>query len=377
MKGRLFLILVLFSAGIVSISGFLYFQGRKSGIRESRIIDVNELEQLGRQGDIEKLEEKSAALQESLRTAEESAGGDVNYLIIGGISLLCFMNLFLYLYFAIIRPFERMKSFAGEIARGNLDVPLRYGRSNYFGDFTWAFDSMRQEISKARACEREAIENNKTVIATLSHDIKTPIASIRAYAEGLEANMDCSMEKREKYLLVIMRKCDEVAQLTNDLFLHSISDLDKLKIDLHEIALCSFLERVVSEIAAERDDVGLVLPEEEVFVLADENRLLQVCENIINNARKYAKTAVDVSLELRDGRACITFQDFGGGMPEEDIPFVFGKFYRGKNCGEEQGSGLGLYIVRHIVDHMKGEVLIRNNADGLAVMVALPSVRIS
>lgn len=377
MKGRLFLILILFSAGIVSISGFLYFQGRKSGIRENRIIDVNELEQLGRQGDIEKLEEKSAALQESLRTTEESAGGDVNYLIIGGISLLCFIVLFLYLHFAIIRPFERMKSFAGEIAQGNLDVPLRYGRSNYFGDFTWAFDSMRQEISKARACEKEAIENNKTVIATLSHDIKTPIASIRAYAEGLEANMDCSMEKREKYLSVIMRKCDEVAQLTNDLFLHSISDLDKLKIDLHEIALCSFLERVVSEIAAERDDVGLVLPEEEVFVLADENRLLQVCENIINNARKYAKTAVDVSLELRDGRACITFQDFGRGILDEDIPFVFGKFYRGKNCGEEQGSGLGLYIVRHIVDHMKGEVLIRNNADGLAVMVALPSVRIS
>lgn len=377
MKGRLFLILILFSAGIVSISGFLYFQGRKSGIRESRIIDVNELEQLGRQGDIEKLEEKSAALQESLRATEESAGGDVNYLIIGGISLLCFIVLFLYLHFAIIRPFERMKSFAGEIARGNLDVPLRYGRSNYFGDFTWAFDSMRQEISKARACEKEAIENNKTVIATLSHDIKTPIASIRAYAEGLEANMDCSMEKREKYLSVIMRKCDEVAQLTNDLFLHSISDLDKLKIDLHEIALCSFLERVVNEIAAERDDVGLVLPEEEVFVLADENRLLQVCENIINNARKYAKTAVDVSLELRDGRACITFQDFGRGIPDEDIPFVFGKFYRGKNCGEEQGSGLGLYIVRHIVDHMKGEVLIRNNADGLAVMVALPSVRVS
>lgn len=377
MKGRLFSIVILFAAGIAFLSGFLYFKSRGSGISETRnrlVIDVNELEQLGRQGDIQGLEEKSAALQESLRSAGEGAGGDVSYLVIGGTCLLCLMALFLYLHFAILRPFERMKSFAGEIARGNLDVSLAYGRSNYFGDFTWAFDSMRREIGKARACEREAIENNKTVIATLSHDIKTPIASIRAYAEGLEANMDSSMERREKYLSVIMRKCDEVARLTNDLFLHSISDLDRLKIDRKRIALGSFLERTVTEIAAERDDVRLVLPEEEVFVLADENRLLQVCENIINNARKYAKTMVDVSLEVREGEACITFQDYGGGVPNEDIPFIFGKFYRGRNCGEEQGSGLGLYIVKHIIDKMKGAVLIQNNMDGLAVMITLSTL---
>ena len=95
-----------------------------------------------------------------------------------------------YVYFAILRPFEKMKAFAGKIARGDFEDSLRYERSNYFGEFTWAFDSMRTEIIKARACEKEAIENNKTVIATLSHDIKTPIASIRAYTEGLEANMD-------------------------------------------------------------------------------------------------------------------------------------------------------------------------------------------
>ena len=99
MKGRLFLIVILFSAGIALLSGFLYFQSRKSGARESRnrlIIDVNELEQLGRQGDIEKLEEKSAALQESLRDMEEDAADDVNYLIIGDgsvfLSALCYLT---------------------------------------------------------------------------------------------------------------------------------------------------------------------------------------------------------------------------------------------------------------------------------------------
>ena len=132
----------------------------------------------------------------------------------------------------ILLPFDKMEIFAGKIAQGNFDFPLNFERSNYFGAFTWAFDSMRKEITKARSCEREAIENNKTVIATLSHDIKTPIASIRAYAEGLEANLDSTYEKRMKYLSILMRKCDEVSKLTNDLFLHSLADLDKLKIKM-------------------------------------------------------------------------------------------------------------------------------------------------
>lgn len=375
MKSRLLMIVILFSVVIVSFSCGLYFQSRKMDTKNRisrQIIDVNELEQLGRMGDLEKLGEKSAALQESLRTAEESSNGDIHYFIMGGICVLCLVILFCYLSFAILKPFEKMKSFAGEIARGNLDIPLEYERSNYFGNFTWAFDSMRREITKARSCEQEAIENNKTVIATLSHDIKTPIASIRVYAEGLEANMDCSMEKREKYLSVIMKKCDEVAQLTNDLFLHSISDLDKLKIEIREIKLGTFLKTAIHEIAAEYNDVTLTVPKEEVFVLADKNRLMQICENIINNARKYAKTSVEVILEEKNGMACITFRDYGRGIPDEDIPFIFEKFYRGRNCGKEQGSGLGLYIVKYIADKMKGSVLLHNHADGLAVIVTLP-----
>ena len=65
-------------------------------------------------------------------------------------------------------PIEKLQGFAKNIAQGNFDVPLKYERCNYFGAFTWAFDSMRKEIIKARAAEREAVENNKTVIATLS-----------------------------------------------------------------------------------------------------------------------------------------------------------------------------------------------------------------
>lgn len=291
-----------------------------------------------------------------------------------GISIAFVLVVFGYVYFAILRPFDKMKAFAQKIAQGNFDVPLNYERSNYFGAFTWAFDSMRREITKSRACEREAIENNKTVIATLSHDIKTPVSSIRAYAEGLEANMDSTPEKREKYLSVIMKKCDEVSKLTNDLFLHSLSDLDKLKINSEKFELCGFIQNAVSEIAAEQNDVRFTKPTFTAMVSADKNRLTQITENLINNARKYAKTDIDVFITQWDGNAEIHFRDFGRGIPDEDMPFIFDKFYRGKNCRNEQGSGLGLYIVKYIAEQMQGKVMLHNHYDGLEAVISLPII---
>lgn len=201
--------------------------------------------------------------------------------------------------------------------------------------------TVRREITKSRACEREAIESNKTVIATLSHDIKTPVSSIRAYAEGLEANMDNIPERRERYLSVIMKKCDEVSKLTDDLFLHSLSDLDKLKISSEKFELCGFIEKAIEEIAAEQNNVRFTKPAFTAVVSADKNRLTQITENLINNARKYAKSDIDVLVTQSEDNVEIHFRDFGKGIPDEDMPFIFDKFYRGKNCGNEQGSGLG------------------------------------
>ena len=269
--------------------------------------------------------------------------------------------------------FDKMKNFAEKIAQGNFDIPLDYERSNYFGSFTWAFDSMRREITKARACEREAIDNNKTVIATLSHDIKTPVSSIRAYAEGLDANLDSSPEKRRKYLSVIMRKCDEVSKLTNDLLLHSLADLDKLKMQPERFELISFMESSVKEIAAEQNDIHFISPDYTVEVFADKNRLMQITENLINNARKYAHTDITVSIEKTEKAVMINFRDSGSGILDEDMPFIFEKFYRGKNTGTEQGSGLGLYIVKYLTEAHNGEVSLRNAAGGgLEVTVSFP-----
>lgn len=378
MKSRLIGITVLFALAVIVISGGFYFslkQQDPSDERSEYIVALNEISRLNDSGNYAAAGEKTALLQETIRQAgkrQSVQGAALAIPITCGVSVLLFITAFGYIYFAMLRPFDKLKGFAEKISGGDFDVPLKFQRSDYFGEFTWAFDSMRNEIKKSRASEREAVENNKTVIATLSHDIKTPIASIRAYAEGLSANLDSSYEKRERYLSVILKKCDEVSRLTNDLFLHSISDLDKLKIIPEKIEIGAFTSGVMSEISAEREDVLFRKLEDTVFVNADANRLKQLYENIINNARKYAKTNIEVYFTREEGKIVLHFRDYGSGIPDENMPFIFDKFYRGNNCGDEPGSGLGLYIVKYIAEKNGGSVALQNHTPGLEVKVALP-----
>ena len=377
MKARIIGITAFFAAFIIAVTVYFALSeaaAKPEDIRTEQVIAMNEIRQLMLSGNTDLATEKLTELQDKLHYSENGGSADDRIIIVGAISLAFVIVIFGYIYFAMLRPFVKLQRFADSIAKGDFDIPLQYERFNYFGSFTWAFDSMRREITKARSCEREAIENNKTVIATLSHDIKTPIASIRAYAEGLEANLDSTSEKREKYLSVIMRKCDEVSKLTNDLFLHSLSDLDKLKMQPEEFELCGFIESAVYEMAAEHNDIKFKRPDFTAAVLADKNRLLQITENLINNSRKYAKTDINVSIVQLDGNAEIHFRDHGAGIPDEDMPFIFDKFYRGRNCGKEQGSGLGLYIVKYIAGQMNGSVMLHNHSDGLEAVISLPII---
>lgn len=379
MKAKLITVTAVFAVAIALVSSVFYFMGKTTDSEyenAEQIVALNEIENLI-DSDSETAKAKIGELEKTIKSSDINQTDSSQAPVIVGISLVFLGLVMCYVYFAILRPFDKMKDFASEIAKGNFDVPLKYERSNYFGDFTWAFDSMRREISKSRSCEKEAIENNKTVIATLSHDIKTPIASIRAYCEGLEANLDGTPEKRAEYLNVIMRKCDEVAKLTNDLFLHSLSDLDKLKINSESFEICSFIGNAVNEIGAEQNDVNFVYPEFSATVFADKNRLIQITENLINNSRKYAKSKIDISLLRKDGNVEIHFRDYGNGIPNNDMPFIFDKFYRGKNSADEQGSGLGLYIVKYLTEKMNGSVLLHNHNNGLEAIISFPEIQAS
>ncbi|MCM1175889.1 MAG: HAMP domain-containing histidine kinase [Blautia sp.] len=357
----------------------VFFFGKKAGEAGaetgSRLVLLNEIEQLTADaGGSSPAAEEIRLLEEELR--REAAGGQAAYGKRAGIFYACLTLFFisgglLYLYFKILRPFYKLEAYAAEIAKGNFDIALDYERANFFGAFTWAFDHMRKEIITAKKNEAEAVRENKTIIAALSHDIKTPLASIRAYAEGLEANLAADYEQRERYLNVIMRKCDEVSRLVNDLVLHSLSELERLEIREQKVGMRGLLMRIMRDL--EYPDMFLLEPVPDAVAAVDEKRLAQALLNLLENAKKYAKgSRVEVWAEQTEGRYEIHARDYGAGILPEDMPFVTRRFYRGKNVQEEPGSGLGLYIVSYVMERMKGGLILENHEDGLEAVLWLP-----
>ena len=371
-----FLILCVF---IVTVGAGIFYLGKNmtktSSEAENELVLLNEIEQLTMDDDghnpaqdnIEKLR---------IQMQKETTGEQTAMIKQTAVLCLCFVTccllfVFAYLYRKIIRPFEKMENYAQQIAGGDFSQSLEYERTNFFGAFTWAFDHMRKEIMTARKNEAQALSENKTIIAALSHDIKTPIASIRAYAEGLEANLDADYEKRERYLEVIMRKCDEVSRLVNDLVLHSLSELEKLEIKEQKISMKKVLQETLQDL--EYPHISLEQPVPDIELVADSKRMSQVLLNILENAKKYAPDAeIRVWAMNTEERYEIHIRDYGNGILPEDMPFVLQKFYRGKNVGDKPGSGLGLYIVSYIMERMGGGIELENHRNGLEVVVWMP-----
>ena len=343
-----------------------------------QMVIINEVRQLSKSTDgTSPSEDALVELEDSIRKGSVSENQNVRLKVAMGFlitGLLYMVMLLFYIWHSILRPFQKLENYAQEVAGGNLDITLDYERRNYFGAFTWAFDHMSKEILAARKKEHEAIEANKTIVASLSHDIKTPIASIRAYSEALEANLGASFEKRRQYSETIIRKCDEVTTLVNDLVLHSLSELEKLEIKCEEISAVEVIRNTIRDLEFER--LELKKPLVIANIWGDRKRIAQILENLLNNARKYAPNArVEIFTEVEEGLYLLHVRDHGKGILPEDMPFVMQKFYRGKNVFDMPGSGLGLYIVSYLVEEMGGEVQLNNSEQGLDAIVKFKIVK--
>lgn len=368
--------LILFILTVAVTLGLYFSSGKSSGQqKQDQLIRINEIDKLIEDGRTKEASEKLTEYSDDLHKSEDETGKDMRILAAGGIASLCLLSAGIFVFVTVLHPLKKISSYTSEIAKGNTDIPLSYDRGSEVGEFSWAFDSMRKELNKARASEKEAIENNKTVIATLSHDIKTPIASIRAYAEGLEANLDSSPEKRAQYLQVIMKKSDEVTKVTDDLLLHSLSDMHRLTIEEEKVEISAFTKKAVEDLDPDGKEISFTSDGITSEIKCDPGRLLQCIENLITNARKYAPGKIDVYLERpveQKGTVALCVRDHGAGIPDEDMPFIFDKFYRGHNRGQQKGSGLGLYIVKYLMTKMDGDVILRNSDSGLTAKLIFP-----
>jgi len=271
-----------------------------------------------------------------------------------------------YVQKTMFKPFRRLQRFAGEIAAGNLDKPLPMDKNNLFGAFSESFDIMRAALKKSKEKEAELEKSKSRLVAELSHDIKTPVASIQAVAEVLKLNEPD--EKKTKKLSVIQQKAAEIDRLISDLFNATLEDLAELKINVGVLS-SQEVARIVKE-ADYRDKIDAVeIPD--CLVLADALRLSQAAGNILNNSYKYAGTAVTVGARIADDTLGITFTDAGGGVAEEDLPLIANRFYRGKNGQNTSGAGLGLYICKTVLERMGGCMDCHNTKNGFAVTIWL------
>ncbi len=376
MRYKPLMIGALLSLVLIAVTVFVAVSGKDNSSRDdisALAVTANEAENLMRSGDTQAAEEKIAALRQDAQaaTALKTTKSSIGLWIVCGLGVIIVNVSIIYTWVSIIKPFHKLEAYTEKLAAGEFDVSLDYERSNYFGKFTWAFDSMRREIIKARSCEREAMENNKTVIASLSHDLKTPVASISAYSEALVNGLYSSTEEMYSYLDVISKKCEEIAKITGDMITHSIGELGALKMNPTSFDLAQLIEKTVRE-SSVNGDIKFEKPMFPVAVCADKNRFSQLIGNLIGNAQKYAGGKMDISITKQNDLFSVHFRDYGQGIPSGDLPFVFDKFYRGSNTSDKSGSGLGLYIVKYIAQQSGGDAFIENKEPGLEVTVTIP-----
>lgn len=273
----------------------------------------------------------------------------------------------LYLFF--IRPFNRLQNFSAEIAKGNLDFPLPMEKHNFFGAFTESFDIMREELQKARESEYLANRSKKELVAEISHDIKTPVASIKATCEVMqmkEKNPD-TLEK----VHVIAGKAEMIDSLVGNMFHATLEELEVLKVEVTEESSLEIMEMFLE--LKYYGEIVFVNQIPECLVYMDKLRLQQVIDNIVNNSYKYAGTEIYITFQEYGHGIQIQIQDKGNGVPEDELALITEKFYRGSNTRGKAGSGLGLYLAKEFMRQMEGEMECYNQ-NGFVVVLYIMKV---
>ncbi len=272
-----------------------------------------------------------------------------------------------YLERRIVKPFGKLKGFAERVAGGNLDIPLEMDRGNLFGAFTESFDIMRSELKKARIAEAKANASKKELVAKLSHDIRTPVASIKAVSE-LGAATSSDEKTRGNYEQIIL-KADQINTLVGNLFSATLEELQQLTVSPADMPSTELHEMLTSADYFHKAEIPNI-PERLLY--ADKLRLQQVFDNIFANSYKYANTDITVKIYPKNETLAVEIEDYGGGVSAEELPKIKEKWGRGKNSKGIDGAGLGLYISDAFMTEMGGEIKIENGENGLKITVIIP-----
>lgn len=290
------------------------------------------------------------------------------FIILAGSLMQCGIcaGYYVYLNSSIIKPFQELKGFAERIAGGNLDTPMEMDRHNIFGAFTESFDIMRSELKKSRKAEAKANADKRELVAKLSHDIKTPVASIKAASEVGAALTD--NEKQKDNYVQIIRKADQINTLITNLFTAALEELKQLSVAPKDMESREIKTLLINADYLRRTEVPDI---PECIIYIDKLRLQQVFDNIFANSYKYAGTNIKTEIYLDNKRLAISIEDYGGGIDRDEVLIIKEKYRRGSNVKDVEGAGLGLYISDYFMREMKGELIVENGKNGLKATVMI------
>ncbi|MCL2437518.1 MAG: HAMP domain-containing histidine kinase [Coriobacteriia bacterium] len=268
----------------------------------------------------------------------------------------------LYLHRSILHPFHKLESFATRVAQGDLDIPLEMDKENRFGAFSESFDLMREQLALARENERLANISKKELVASLSHDIKTPVASIKAITELHQVKHGATSEMKS-----IAERAESIDILITNMFTSALEELEQLEVHVGEVTSVDLGEYIRASDYQNRIR-PFILPE--CVIAADNLRLQQVIDNVVGNSYKYADTPIEVSGDFEGPVFVLTVRDFGPGVSSEELPLLREKYYRASNSEGKDGAGLGLYLAHYFLSEMGGSLAVEND-DGLVVTLRL------
>ena len=376
------------------LSGYLLNQAQKGG----KVLDSTDNYQLMRSQDpwnqseyIEmwgQLDDNvNFLIRSPVESIRESVALSNRFLIYVGMgTLIICMGLVWYFSRRITKPIQELAELSDRMA--NLDFEAKYtsGGNNEIGELGDNFNRMSQKLEKAISElkqannslqqdieQKEKMEQMRTeFMGNVSHELKTPIALIQGYAEGLKEGVNDDPESRDFYCDVIMDEAGKMNRMVKNLMTLNQLEFGNDKVEFERFNLTELIGGVLQsmDILSQQKDVKLIFREENpVYVWGDEFKIEQVVRNYVSNAYNHVneEKIIEVKILQEDGLAKVTVFNTGKPIPEEDVPRIWDKFYKvdKAHTREYGGNGIGLSIVKAIMESMHQQYGVKNYDNGV------------
>lgn len=276
--------------------------------------------------------------------------------------------LIFWIYRSILRPLNILRIATNHITEGDLNYSVTSVANDEIGQLCADFENMRLRLKKLIEDRLQYEEDIKELIGNISHDLKTPLTAIKGYSEGLMDGVADTKEKQEKYLKTIYMKANDMSVLVDELAFYTKIDCNTIPYTFTDINLAEYFDDCVEDLQLELEvkNIEVIyenLVSHDVKVVADAEQLKRVIHNIIGNSVKYMdKVKGYIKINIIDSVEFVQVDitDNGAGIAEEDLPFIFDRFYRAdaSRSTKTGGSGLGLAIAKKVIEDHFGEIWV-------------------